>query len=127
MNAARGLPLPGLSARKARCGLAAYGTGDPGAVLGMMSETAGLRWDDAIPRVSGEAQQALGRLNWRPLNVLTSSTRCVLPIELSDDPVLFACADTHRAIVVFLGDARIAVSENRAGEVWMIATVDGGC
>jgi hypothetical protein len=51
----------------------------------------------------------------------------VLPIEPSDDPVIFACADAHRAIVVFFGDARVAVREERAGEVWMIATVDGGC
>jgi len=25
------------------------------------------------------------------------------------------------------GDARVAVREKRAGEVWTIATVDGGC
>ena len=30
-------------------------------------------------------------------------------------------------IVVFLGDARVAMIEKRAGEVRMVATVDGGC
>jgi hypothetical protein len=51
----------------------------------------------------------------------------VLPIESSDVPVLFSCADAHRAIVVFFGDAGVVVREKRAGEVRMIATVDGGC
>ena len=61
-----------------------------------------------------------------PLDVYTRLLS--LPtVELSDAGILFACADTHREIVVFLGDARVAVSEKRTGEVWVLATVDGGC
>ena len=41
--------------------------------------------------------------------------------------VLFACADAHRAIVVFFGNARVPVREKRAGEVRIVAAVDGGC
>ena len=50
----------------------------------------------------------------------------VLTVEPSDAGVLFACAEAHRTIVVFVGDARVAVIEDRAGEVRMVATVDGG-
>jgi hypothetical protein len=55
-----------------------------------------------------------------------SVPRFVLTVEPSDAGVLFACAETHCTIVVF-GNARVAVIENRTGEVWMITTVDGGC
>ena len=56
-----------------------------------------------------------------------SVPRVVLTIEPSDGGVLVACANTHRAIVMFFRDARVAMIEKGAGEVRMIATVDGGC
>ena len=48
-------------------------------------------------------------------------------VGLSDDCVLFTCADTGRSIVVFFGHPRVAVVEKRAGEMRMAATIDGGC
>ena len=56
-----------------------------------------------------------------------SVPRFVLAVELSNDGVFFTCAETHRTIVVLLVDARVAMTENRTGEVRMFATVDGGC
>jgi hypothetical protein len=50
-----------------------------------------------------------------------------LTVRLSDRRVLFACADTHPEIIVFLCNVRIAVTENCTGEVRMIASIDGGC
>jgi hypothetical protein len=38
-----------------------------------------------------------------------------------------ARGDHGKHLGVLFGDARVAVREKRAGEVWTIATVDGGC
>jgi hypothetical protein len=54
-------------------------------------------------------------------------SRFAMTVELSNEGILFACAETHRTIVVLLVDARVAVTENRTGEMRMSATVDGGC
>ena len=56
-----------------------------------------------------------------------STARFVFTVELGDEGVLVARAERRRAIVVFLGDARVAVIEKRAGEVRIFATIDGGC
>ena len=51
----------------------------------------------------------------------------MLSIELCDERVLFACTDAHRTIIVFFGDAGIAMIEKRACKVRIDATIDAGC
>ena len=55
-----------------------------------------------------------------------SIARFLLTVELRDEGVLFTCTECRRSIVVFLGDAGVAVIEERAGEMRVVATIDGG-
>src|SRR6267142_4977803 len=50
----------------------------------------------------------------------------VFTVEPGDEGVLIARAERRCTIVVFLGDARVAVIEKRAGEMRMVAAMDGG-
>src|SRR5258705_10844323 len=50
----------------------------------------------------------------------------VLTVELGDEGVLIRRAKGRCTIVVVLGDVRISVIENRAGEMGVVASIDGG-
>jgi hypothetical protein len=72
----------------------------------------------------------VGMRSARPVVIASgpiSVPESVLTVKPSDAGVLFACAETHRTIVVFLVDARVAMIEQRASEVRMVATIDCGC
>jgi hypothetical protein len=55
-----------------------------------------------------------------------STARFVFTVELGDEGIFVARAERRCTIVVFLGDARVAVIEKRAGEVRVVASIDGG-
>jgi hypothetical protein len=55
-----------------------------------------------------------------------STARFLLTVELGDESIFVARAERRCAIVVFFRDARVAMIEKGAGQVWMVATIDGG-
>ena len=55
-----------------------------------------------------------------------STARFVFTVELGDEGIFVARAERRCTIVVFLGDARVAVIEKRAGEVRVFTTIDSG-
>jgi len=50
----------------------------------------------------------------------------VLTVELGDEGVLIARAKSRCMIVVLFCHVRVAVIEKRAGEVRVVASIDGG-